>query len=708
MFSFQLPDSFVSSYTARPVPWGYADAAGNSLGEITFLRTYSRQREDGTKERWHEVCRRVVEGMFSLLKDHMTSRRLPWDEDRYQAMARDAYERLFELKWSPPGRGLWIMGTPLVNKIGNSAPLQNCAFVSTSDMTPEDPSTPFTFLMEASMLGVGVGFDTAGAKQDFTIHAPTVHESATGLEIDAEGRALPPVVEPGTPVYTIPDTREGWVDSTAMVINAYLRGDVLPVMDYSQIRPKGAPIRTFGGTAAGPEPLHRLHTALRKIFHGRGGQRLTSRDIADVGNLIGVCVVAGNVRRSAEILLGEIDDPDFLDLKNPEVFPERNSYDPESPGWAWMSNNSVVVDTETDLSPITEAIARNGEPGVIWLDTTRAYGRLADPADHKDYRVMGYNPCAEQPLESFECCTLVETYPSRAESKEDLLATLKVAFLYGKIVTLLPTHWERTNAVMQRNRRVGTSMSGIADFVDNHGTEVMAEWMDEGYRTIQQWDTELSEMLAVRESIRTTTVKPSGTVSIVAGVSPGVHWAPGGTYFNRAIRFRNEDPLVTLFRAAGYRVEPASEDPTGTSVIFFPIKSAARRSEKEVSLREKAELAALAQKYWSDNSVSVTLSFDPETEGDQIGDILKDFTGRLKTASFLPQGNFVYPQMPYTQITAEEYEAASQRLLPAYLDAIYDGDTETIDAIGEAFCETDDCEFDGIKINAEFNAASSS
>src|SRR5690606_6017969 len=133
MFSFQLPDSFVSSYTARPVPWGYADAAGNSLGEITFLRTYSRQREDGTKERWHEVCRRVVEGMFSLLKDHMTSRRLPWDEDRYQAMARDAYERLFELKWSPPGRGLWIMGTPLVNKIGNSAPLQNCAFVSTSD-----------------------------------------------------------------------------------------------------------------------------------------------------------------------------------------------------------------------------------------------------------------------------------------------------------------------------------------------------------------------------------------------------------------------------------------------------------------------------------------------------------------------------------------------------------------------------------------------
>ncbi|WP_413450167.1 ribonucleoside-triphosphate reductase, adenosylcobalamin-dependent [Georgenia phoenicis] len=702
MLSFQLPDSFVAPYAERTVPWGYADAAGNSLGEITFLRTYSRQREDGTKERWHEVCRRVVEGMFSILKDHTTGRRLPWDEAAAQQTAQDTYERLFELKWTPPGRGLWVMGTPLVNSLGNSAPLQNCAFVSTDDMTAQQPSAPFTFLMEASMLGVGVGFDTAGARQGFTIHDPVVHESQEPFALDGEGRALPPVVDAGTPVFVIPDTREGWVESTAMVIDAFLRGDALPVLDYSAIRPRGVPIRTFGGTAAGPEPLHRLHTALRKVFAGRGGQALTTRDIADVGNLIGVCVVAGNVRRSAEILLGEIDDPDFLDLKNPEVFPERNSYDPAQPGWAWMSNNSVVVESGTDLAPLTGAIARNGEPGVIWIDTTRNFGRLSDPADYRDWRVKGYNPCAEQPLESFECCTLVETFPSRASSKEDYLATLKVAFLYGKAVTLLPTHWERTNAVMQRNRRVGTSMSGIADFADNHGLDTVQEWMDQGYRLVRAWDTELSETLAVRESIRTTTVKPSGTVSIVAGVSPGVHWAPGGTYFNRAIRFRNEDPLVTLFRAAGYRVEPAVEDPEGTSVIFFPVKSAARRSEKDVSLREKAELAALAQAYWSDNSVSVTLSFDPETEGEQVGEVLRDFSGRLKTASFLPQGNFVYPQMPYTQITAEEYEAATASLIPAFLDAVYDGDMETIDAIGEAFCDTGDCELDEIKINAEF------
>src|SRR5690606_37186367 len=322
MFSFTLPDEVVASYAQREVPWGYRDAGGNALGEITFLRTYSRLKPDGTKERWHEVVRRVVEGMYSLLKDHHTSQRLPWDEAQAQAEAAEAYERLFELKWTPPGRGLWMMGTPLVNELRNSAALQNCAFVSTGDMTPEDPAGPFTWLMEASMLGVGVGFDTRGAELGLVLHE-------SGPEEDR---------------YVIPDSREGWVESVRLLLEGYLcPGRPAVTFDYSLIRPAGSPIRTFGGTAAGPEPLRRLHCALRRVLGGRAGEPLTSTDIADIGNLIGVCVVAGNVRRSAEILLGSIDDPAFLDLKNPEVFPERNSYDKDAPGWGWMRNNSVVV-----------------------------------------------------------------------------------------------------------------------------------------------------------------------------------------------------------------------------------------------------------------------------------------------------------------------------------------------------------------------------
>ena len=673
--SFRLTEDFLTSYHEKKVPWGYQDAAGNSVGEITFLRTYSRLKEDGTKETWTDVCERVINGMYSLQKDHAKLNRLPWSDAKAASSAKEAFDRLWNLKWTPPGRGLWVMGTPLVNEQRNSAALQNCAFVSTTSMTKIDPAKPFAFLMEASMLGVGVGFDDKGADKDFALYEPTEGDT-----------------------YVIPDTREGWVESVASLINSYLKPDTKkPVFDYSQIRPEGTPIKTFGGTAAGHEPLLRLHDHITKMFSGRAGEKLTRVDIADIGNMIGVCVVSGNVRRSAELLMGRLDDDEFLNLKNPERFPERNSYDPKNPGWAWMSNNSVEVSVGQNLDGIVDGIARNGEPGVIWMDVSRKYGRLKDAPNNKDWRIMGYNPCAEQSLESFECCTLVETYLNRHDSLEDFKRTLKFAYLYAKTVTLLPTHWEETNAIMQRNRRIGTSVSGVANFSDNKGLPVLRKWLDEGYMVIKDYDKGYSEWLGIRESIKMTTVKPSGTVSILAGESPGVHWSVGGKYFLRAIRFANSDPMLPLFKMAQYRVEPASESPKTTSVVFFPVKSDALRSEKEVSIYEKIDLAATAQYEWSDNSVSVTVSFDSEKESTEVKRVLHMYDGKLKTVSFLPSGNTVYPQMPYTQITEEEYEKARMTLFPIDFSGVYAGMAS--DAIGEAYCTTDACEVKLIKDN---------
>ena len=678
LFSFRINDEFVAGYKDKKAPFGYRDAAGNSVGEITFLRTYSRLKEDGTKETWVDVCERVINGMYSLQKDHCKSSRLPWNDAKAQASAKEAFDRLFNLKWTPPGRGLWVMGTPLVNAQKNSAALQNCAFVSTAEMNKHNPAKPFAFLMEASMLGVGVGFDDKGADKDFTIYKPL--ENKVILQV-------------------IPDTREGWVQSVSDLINTYLKPEqTLLTFDYSLIRLAGEPIRTFGGTAAGPDPLIRLHDHIRRIFTGREGQKLSRVDIADIGNLIGVCVVSGNVRRSAELLLGRLGDENFLNLKNAAAYPERNSYDADSPGWGWMSNNSVETSVGQDLSSIVEGISLNGEPGVIWLDVSRKYGRLADPANNKDWRVAGYNPCAEQSLESYECCTLVETYLNRHENLEDYKRTLKFAYLYAKTVTLLPTHWEETNAIMQRNRRIGTSMSGVANFADRVGLPILREWMDTGYSTIKSYDNIYSEWLGVRESIKMTTVKPSGTVSILAGESPGVHWTPGGKYFNRAIRFSNDDPMLPLFKMANYRVEPASESPTTTSVVFFPIKSDAERAERDVTIFEKMSLAAVAQRHWSDNSVSVTISFDPETESEHVGTVLHMYDGQLKTVSFLPSGNFTYPQMPYTQITEKEYrEDGEMKLFPIDFSGVYAG--MAADAIGESYCTTDSCEIKFISEN---------
>ena len=667
MFSFNLAEEFVNTYRSKKVNWGYRDAAGNSVGEITFIRTYSRLKEDGTKETWADTCERVINGMYSIQKDHAKSQRLPWSDAKAQASAKEAFDRMFEFKWTPPGRGLWMMGTPLVNVQKNSAALQNCSFVSTDAMTKLNPAKPFAFLMEASMLGVGVGFDTKGADKDFTIYDP----------------------QPDSDPIVIPDTREGWVESTTTVINSYLTSDKKkPVFDYSQIRPAGTPIKTFGGTAAGADPLIRLHKHIESIFSGRAGEKLTVRDIADLGNLIGVCVVSGNVRRSAELLMGKIDDEVFLNLKNYDKYPERI-------GHGWMSNNSVEVSVGQDLSPIIDGIARNGEPGVIWMDVTRQYGRLSDPINNKDWRAAGYNPCAEQSLESMECCTLVETYIGRHETLEDFKRTLKFAYLYAKTVTLLPTHWEETNAIMQRNRRIGTSISGVANFADTRGLPTLRKWMDEGYATVTNYDKSYSEWLGIRESIKTTTIKPSGTVSILAGESPGVHWTPGGRHFLRTIRFANNDPMLPLFKMANYRVEPEVHSPDTTSVVYFPIEAQAVRSEKEVSIYEKMALAATAQRYWSDNSVSVTVSFDPKTEAEAIGTALHMYDGQLKTVSFLAMDDGAYPQMPYTRSNAEEYEEGRMTLFPIDLSGVYAG--MAFDAVGESYCTTDACEVKMIK-----------
>jgi ribonucleoside-triphosphate reductase (thioredoxin) len=668
-FSFRLIDDFVSKYAKVESPFGLRDAGENSLGEITFIRTYSRVKEDGTKERWHEVCKRVIEGMYSVQKNHAKENRLPWNDNKAQKSAQEAYDRMFNLKWTPPGRGLWAFGTPMTMEKRNSASLQNCAMVSTRDLDKNDPGALFAWVMDALMLGIGVGFDTVGQEKNFLIYAPT---------------------EPSS-TYEIPDTREGWVESVRLLLNSFLRqNQSIQEFDYSLIRPMGAPIKGFGGVASGPQPLIDLHTRLRKVIGSRAGDGFDARAIVDIINLIGTCVVSGNVRRSATLALGAAGDENFINLKNAEMFPERNSYDSENPGWAWMSNNSIAAEVGTNYEDYVDLIVNNGEPGFIWLDVARNFGRLADPADGKDYRVMGFNPCAEQPLESYELCTLVEVHLNRHESKEDFLKTLKFAYLYGKTVTLMPTHWQQTNGIMQRNRRIGTSLTGIASFADQNGLPTTRDWMDEGYNTIRKYDKQYSEWLCVRESIRVTTVKPSGSVSLLSGASPGVHWAVGGEYFLRAIRFGDQDPMLHLFKVAGYKIEKDLVS-ANTSVVYFPVHSGHKRSEKDVSLFEKIGLAATAQKYWSDNGVSVTLSFDKEEESKFIAPALHMYEGQLKAVSFLPMGNHTYPQQPYTQITQEEYDYHIGRIGKINFDAIYDG-VENLDSVGEAYCTTDYCE----------------
>jgi len=653
---FRLSELFMAKYRRKKAPFGF-----NGLGELVYNRTYSRLKADGKNEQWWETVQRVVEGTFNMQKHHIDAHGLGWNAWKAQHSAQEMYDRIFNMKFLPPGRGLLAMGTPITEEKNLHAALNNCAFVSTHQLK-SDFSKPFAFLMDASMLGVGVGFDTKGEN--------TIILKGTNPARNQE-------------VYIIPDTREGWVESLKMLLDSYSLGTGAVVFDYTQIRPAGVPIKGFGGESSGPDPLIELHEKSREILDAEIGRPLSITAIVDIMNLIGKCVVAGNVRRSAEIVFGEPDSEEYLDLKNYEVNPHRAEY-------GWTSNNSIFATTGMDYEPSAQRVQYNGEPGYAWLENMRAYGRMVDAPNWKDSRACGGNPCLEQTLESYELCCLVETFPNNHDSLEDYLVTLKYAYLYAKSVTLGKTHWPETNRVMLRNRRIGCSMSGIAQFVANQGIGTLQSWMDKGYQHIQKLDKEYSDWMAIPRSIKTTSIKPSGTVSLLAGATPGIHF-PESRYYIRRMRLGIDSALVPALEKAGYKLEPAFGSEKSTLVVEIPVDiGAGVRTLDKVSMWEQLALAALAQRYWADNQVSCTVTFDPETEGPQIANALDIFQYQLKGISFLPRLDVgAYSQMPYESIDEETYKE-----IKGNLSKLSFGRIRGEEVVVERFCDNDVCELD--------------
>ena len=312
-------------------------------------------------------------------------------------------------------------------------------------------------------------------------------------------------------------------------------------------------------------------------------------------------------------------------------------------------------------------------------------------------RVLGGNPCLEQSLESYELCCLVETFPAHHKTLEEFKRTLKFAYLYAKTVTLRMTHWPETNRVMLRNRRIGCSVSGIADFLGKHNLEELRQWLDEGYHTVQRWDEVYSNWFCIPRSIKTTSVKPSGTVSLLAGATPGMHFPESRIYIRR-MRMSKNDPLAIPLRAAGYSVVPAIGQEDTTVVVEMPIKLAEGvRVQSEVSMFEQLQLAAFLQRYWADNQVSCTITFDPVSEGPHIAQMLQYFQYQLKGVSFLPKFDYSkYPQLPYEAIGEELYEKMTKDLKPIHFGGEKGESSSTKghnyfpDAV--SFCNNDSCE----------------
>lgn len=656
MSEFRLSENFIEKYKNKKPPFGF-----NGLGELVYLRTYSRIKNDGTNEKWYETIERVVNGTYNMQKNWIDKHRLGWNGWKAQKSAQEMYDRMFYMKFLPPGRGLWAMGSELTKEKKLFACLNNCGFISTKNIKDEGAG-PFTFLMDASMLGVGVGFDTKGAGS-IIIKGPNENRK--------------------TEIYEIPDSREGWVESVRLLIESYFYGTGNIDYDYSKIRKEGELIKGFGGKSAGPKCLINLHKNLKEVLNKEIGNPISVRCIVDIQNLIGKCVVSGNVRRTAEIVFGDYNDEDYLDLKNYRKNPERESF-------GWTSNNSIFADLGMNYHDAAERTRINGEPGYAWLNNMRKFSRMKNLPDNKDWRAEGGNPCLEQTLESWELCCLVENFPYKHDSLEDFKKTLKYSYLYAKTVTLGETHWPETNRVLLRNRRIGCSLSGIAQFISYNGIHELKNWLNEGYDYISNLDKEYSDWLAIPQSIKKTSIKPSGSVSLLNGSTPGMHY-PESRFYIRRMRLSKTSDLISSLEKAGYKIEPSIGNEEHDVIVEIPVDIGdGIRTIEELSIWEQVSLASFLQRYWSDNQVSCTVSFDPDKEGKDIENVLNYFQYELKGISFLPRvKGGSYKQMPYEKIDNQKYEKISKNLKPINFSR---RKIKNEQANIEVFCDTEKCE----------------
>lgn len=607
----------------------------SSVGYLTYKRTYARKVDindpEGPTEEYAQTVSRVVNACRTQLNVGFT-------EAEEQRLAR----YMLELKGTVAGRFLWTLGTDTVSRLG-LASLQNCAF-----RVIDKPVEPFTWAMDLLMLGSGVGYNI---QKEHVEKLPPVNSSfVRPIRSDASDAD-----------FIVPDSREGWVSLLGKTLKAaflaHNTGKQTFTYSTQLIRSKGAPIKGFGGTASGPEDLVWGIDEIGKILEKRVGKQLRPVDCLDIMNIIGAVVVAGNVRRSAQIAIGDADDVEYLLAKRWDLG--------NIPSWRAMSNNSVVCHDIGDLHDFFwDGYEGKGEPyGLINLKLSRKIGRLGE-TQYPDPDVQGYNPCAEQSLADAETCCLAELYLPNIKTYEELIDVATLLYRVNKHSLALPCHLKATEAIVHKNMRMGIGITGFLQ-----ATQEQKEWLKDAYVKIRKVDKEYSAAHGFPESVKLTTVKPSGTLSLLPGVTPGCHPAYA-RYMIRRIRISSEHALVEVCRTHGFPVEyqqnfDGSED-RSTVVVSFPFRHPDEAVlAKDMTALDQLETVKWLQQHWSDNSVSCTVYYRKEELPEIKKYLKKNYKLNHKSLSFLLHNEHGFKQAPLEEITKEQYDAlvASTKLI---------------------------------------------
>lgn len=618
-------------------------SAWSSVGPLVYKRTYARRLNEDDPNSPTEEWPQTVERVITAARDQLNVGFTAEEEARLRG-------HMMALRGTVAGRFLWQLGTRTVDELG-LASLQNC-----SGVVVDEPIKPFTWAMDFLMLGSGVGYNI---QREYVYKLPKVRA-------DFE----PPVrKDESSADFIVPDTRQGWVKLLEYTLRGAFNAEDKRGMTYSTqlIRSAGAPIKGFGGVASGPEPLVAGITNIGKVLAARKGKQLRPVDCLDIMNIIGSIVVSGNVRRSAQIAIGDMDDFQYLRSKRWDLG--------NIPNWRAFSNNSVVCNKFEDLpEEIWKGYLGNGEPfGLINLKLSRSVGRLGDTR-YKDKDVVVYNPCAEQSLADHETCCLAEVVLPNIESEDQLKDLVTLLYRVNKHSLALPCHDADTEAVVHRNMRMGIGVTGYLQ-----ATEEQKSWLASTYDYLREYDAWYSEQNNWPASIKLTTCKPSGTLSLLPGVTPGVHPA-FAQYMIRRVRIASNSPLVELVKDHGYPVEfvrnfDGSVD-RSTVVAEFPMSvPEGTPLAKDMTAIEQLEAVRRLQSEWSDNSVSCTVYYERE-ELPAIREYLAaNYDKNFKTLSFLPRTDHGFDQAPLEEITKEEYDKRVAKSRPIG-EFVYDLDLD--------------------------------
>jgi len=588
------------------------------------------------RETWQELVTRNKE---------MHQTKFPQLKDEIE----EAYKLVYDKKVLPSMRSLQFAGKPIEL---NNARIFNCSFL------PIDDWRSFSEIMFLLLSGCGVGYSvqTHHVDQLPEITVPTKHKR-----------------------YLIGDSIEGWADAVRMLCKAYFTGAPLPLFDYRDIRPKGAQLITVGGKAPGPEPLKECLFNLQKVFERKkNGDKLTSLDAHDMACHIADAVLSGGIRRAALISLFNLDDEDMLTCK-------FGNWWEENPQRGRANNSAVVLRhkiTEEEFFKLWKKIelSGSGEPGIYF-------------SNDKDW---GTNPCCEIALRSFQFCNLCEVNVSNVESQEDLNERVKAGAFIGTLQAAytnfhyLRDIWQKTT---EKDALLGVGMTGIGSGA------VLGLDLKKSADVAKEENARVAEIIGVNKAARVTTVKPSGTSSLVLGTSSGIH-AWHNDYYIRRIRVgKNEAIYSYLAINHPELVEDDFFKPTIQAVISVPQaapEGSILRTENVIDMLERTKKFNVQwvkkghRKGANTNNVSATVSIQ-ENEWEQVGNWMWENRETFNGLSVLPYFGGSYMQAPFEDITKEQFDEMAQHLHNIDLSQIveFTDDTALMD---QAACAGGACE----------------